>query len=120
MKKVRMLALATVLLAMSAAVLAQNPPAPPQGPPPPHGPMMGFGPMLHPGFWKNSEIAAKLNLTDAQRTQLESIFASHRDNLRSTHQQIKAAMDAVRQTLDAPQVDEAAYNANVAKLESLH
>jgi Spy/CpxP family protein refolding chaperone len=119
MKKVLILAVATMVLAMSAAMQAQNPPNHPQGPP--HGgPMMGFGPILHPGFWKDSEIAAKLNITDAQRTQLEKIFADHRDSLRASHQQVKAAMDAVRQSLDAAQVDEAAYNANVTKLQALH
>ena len=80
---------------------------------------MGFGP-IHPGFWKDSEIVTKLNLTDAQRAQLEKIFADHRENFRATHQQMKAARDAVRQSLDAAEVDEAAYNANVTKLLALH
>jgi Spy/CpxP family protein refolding chaperone len=120
MKRALILAVATVSLAMSAAMQAQNPPNPPQGPPPMHPPMMGMGPMLHPGFWKDSEIVAKLKLSDAQRTQLEKIFSDHRSNLRATHEQLKAAMDAVRQTLGTDPVDEAAYNANVTKLLSLH
>jgi Spy/CpxP family protein refolding chaperone len=118
MKKALILAVATVCMAMSAAAQAQNPPNPPLGPP--HGPMLGFGPMLHPGFWKDSEIVAKLNLTDAQRAQLEKIFTDHRGNFSATRDQIKATAEAVRKALDTDPPDEAAFNANVTKLQTLH
>ena len=66
-----------LLLAMACAAVAQDSPGQP-GPRPEggHGPerrMMRMGP---PPFdwWRNSEIAQKLNLTDQQKQQLEQTF----------------------------------------------
>ncbi len=85
------------------------------------GPPMGAipGPLFR-DFWKDSEVAAKLQLSDVQRSQLEKIFAEHRESFSSTRQQFKAAEDGVRQALGTDPVNEAAYNTSVAKLEDLH
>ncbi len=65
-----------LLLTLAGATAQNNSPAPP---PPPHMMEhfhMGMGPMGD--WWKNSDIAQKLNLTDPQKQQLQQIFSSHR------------------------------------------
>jgi len=61
------------------SLLAQTPPAPGGGP---DGPLRhGHGPGRHEGmgkWWKNSDLAKKLNLTDQQIKQLDSVFYEHR------------------------------------------
>lgn len=122
----RVLALVLVMASLgTVAGVAQTPsPTGPEAPPPHHHHPdmgMGMGPMMPPPmFWRNPEVAAKLNLTDAQRTQLEKIFADHRDTFRSNHHQLREAMQAVKAALDADPVKVDDYNANVAKVEALH
>lgn len=66
-----------------AAAQSDNAPPPDKGP---HGhgmrmPGMGGMPGFGHDWWRNSEIAQAINLTDAQTKQLNDIFASHRNNL---------------------------------------
>ena len=64
----------TFLLAVGAQ--AQPAPAPAPSAPGPHGRGMTRHEMGK--WWKNSDVAQKLQLTDAQITQLDQIFYSHR------------------------------------------
>lgn len=66
-----------------AAAQSDNTPPPDKGP---HGPgmrMHGMGgmPGLGHDWWRNSEIAQAINLTDTQKEKLNQIFGSHRPNL---------------------------------------
>jgi len=84
---------------------AQAPPAPPgagaQPPRPPRG--MGLG----GAWWKNSEVARKLELSDAQVAQIEKTFLEHRLQLVD----LRAALDKeelkLQPLLDAERPDEA-------------
>jgi Spy/CpxP family protein refolding chaperone len=73
---------ATFLLIASAAATDQSgpPPAAPNSEAPHHMHMPALGP-VGGDWWKNSEIAQKINLTDAQKQQLQQIFSDHRSNL---------------------------------------
>ncbi len=97
-------------LTLAAASAQNNSSTPP--PPPPHGGMdhfhMGMGPGPMGDWWKNSDIAQQLNLTDQQKEQLQHIFSSHRasfmdlrNNLRTEDSKLK---DLVNQ--DQPQDDQ--------------
>lgn len=101
-------------------------PAYSQGPPqrggPPRmgmagGPLLG-GPVLQGDWWRNSAIASQLQISDAQRQQLEQIFTQHRSNLSSYRQEMQAAETTLKQSLDSDPVNDAAYNASVAMLQS--
>jgi len=75
---------ATFVLIASAAAMDQSglPPATPNSdaPPPRHMHMPALGP-VGGDWWKNSEIAQQINLTDAQKQQIQQIFSDHRSNL---------------------------------------
>jgi len=81
------------------------------------GPMRG--PMLN-DLLSNSEVAAKLQLSATQRTQLEKIFADHRDIYVTTRDQMRSAQEAVHQALNTDPVNESAYNIAVANAQALH
>jgi len=78
--------LSVLLLTTGLAVAQSDTPPSPDQPGPEHkmrivmGGMPGMGGFGH-DWWRNSEIATAINLTDAQKQQLNQIFASHRPNL---------------------------------------
>ena len=78
MKIERLLLVAALFLPLT--MFAQGPPPGGPGPhrmmPPPGG---GHGMMGE--WWKNSELAQKLHLTDQQKTQLDKVFYDHRMKL---------------------------------------
>lgn len=94
------------------------------GPGGPGGP--GFG--IPPGpWWKNSQIAQKLNLTDAQVQQIESAFQQNRSNLQAANQALRQAEEAFKPLIDSDQLNDAQINAQLdavlqarANLERLH
>jgi Spy/CpxP family protein refolding chaperone len=64
-------------------------------------------------WWKNSDIAQKLNLTDAQTKQLEDAFYQHKLKLIDVGAEMEKADMKLQQMLDADTVDENAVNAQV-------
>jgi hypothetical protein len=75
----------TLALLLPLSAFAQGGPAPPEAPDPPAPPAHG-GPQMHGGmmrhemgkWWQDSELAKKLQLTDAQIKQLDQTFFDHR------------------------------------------
>ena len=100
------------LVVASATAFAQAPPAPNAGAPSgkPHH-MMHEGPMG--AWWKNSEIASKLQLTDQQVQQLENTFYQHRLKLVDLRANIEKQDLPMQQLLDAPTPNDAAILAQV-------
>ena len=80
MKIERLLLIAALFLPLT--MFAQGPPP---GGPDPHGmmpsPPPGRGHGMRGEWWKNSELAQKLQLTDQQKQQLDKVFFDHRMKL---------------------------------------
>ena len=106
-----------LLFAMASAAVAQDKPgqpAPPEGRGGPERRMMRMGP---PPFdwWRNSEIAQKLNLTDQQKQQLEQTFTQAKtqlDNLRTAAETEEVKLHTL---LNADPIQE---NAVVAQIDA--
>lgn len=64
-------------------------------------------------WWKNSNIAQKLNLTDSQIKQLEDTFYQHKLKLIDITAEMQKADMKLQQMLDADAVDESAVNSQV-------
>ncbi len=99
------------LVAVSATMVGQMPPPPNAGGP---GGKRDAG-MHHPmgAWWKNSELASKLQLTDQQVQQLENTFYQHRLKLVDLRANIEKQDLAMQQLLDAPTPNDAAIMAQV-------
>jgi Spy/CpxP family protein refolding chaperone len=107
-----------LLTLVSAVGIAQGPPVggATQGPGP-GGPggekhIMMFKRELG-AWWKNSDIAQKLNLNDSQIKQLEDTFYQHKLKLIDITADMQKADMKLQQMLDADTVDENAVNAQV-------
>jgi Spy/CpxP family protein refolding chaperone len=100
------------LVAISATMVAQTPPAPNAG-----GPGGRTDGMMHHhpmgAWWKNSEIASKLQLSDQQVQQLENTFYQHRLKLTDLRANIEKQDLTMQQLLDAPTPNDAAIMAQV-------
>jgi Spy/CpxP family protein refolding chaperone len=118
-KKLGVLLLA--LVTMTLTVWAQDNssqgggPGGPGGPPPmgghgPHGP--------GPQFWKNSDIATKLNLSSTQVTQLDAAFAQHKPNLQTNMKNMRASDQALRTLLEQDNPDQTQVNSAVNQVLS--
>jgi Spy/CpxP family protein refolding chaperone len=103
--------LLTITLALIAAMpaMAQQD-APPGGPPDRKGPggpgkMMRFGP---PPFdwWRNSELAQKLSLTDQQKQQLEQTFNQQRLQLVDLKAALEKEEIKLQELMDADNFNE--------------
>ena len=104
--KLAVAAVALTLVAASAgAVLAQG-----RGP---HGGGfgLGFGPF---GFRGMGLLAAALDLTDEQQTQIKGILSQHRDEFRAVAEQVRPKRDALQEAIVAG--DEATIRARVTDL----
>jgi Spy/CpxP family protein refolding chaperone len=106
-----------LLLAVSSLGWAQqDAPAPPPGlpgmGPGPHKQVMMYRRELG-AWWKNSKIAEKLQLTDAQTKQLEDAFFQHRLKLVDYGADMEKADMKLQQMLDADTVNESAVNDQV-------
>ena len=66
------------LILVASQLWAQGPPETSPGPPPMHGGKMVMRTRDMGKWWKNSDVATKLKLTDAQVAQLDQIFYEHR------------------------------------------
>ncbi len=103
--------LAVVVMVLAVGAFGQGaPPTPgPDGPGMRHGHGMG-------AWWKNSDIAQKLNLTDQQKQQLESTFTSNRLALIDLRAAVEREETKLEPLMSADQLDE---NAIKAQLNSL-
>lgn len=99
------------LVALSATMFAQAPPVPNAG-----GPGGRPDGMMHHAmgdWWKNSEIASKLQLSDQQVQQLQNTFYQHRLKLIDLRANIEKQDLALQQLLDAPSPNDSAILAQV-------
>ena len=73
-----------------------------------HGPET-MGPMRGPGgtWWKDSELATKLKLTDQQKQQLEQTFLDYRLKLVDLHANVERDELRLQPLMDADQLNEA-------------
>jgi Spy/CpxP family protein refolding chaperone len=110
--KVKMVLL-VMMLAGTLAVAQERTPGPP--PPGPDGrdgmmrmPRHGFGPgMGMGGWWKNSELATELKLTDQQKQQLEKTFTDYRLQLIDQRAAVEREETKLQPLMDADQIDKA-------------
>lgn len=98
--------LALVPLASTAQQLPPPPPAPPQAPlsPPPPPPAMGK-------WWKNAEVVRTLGLSDAQVTQIESVYLQHQPMLSGLRTALLQEDERLRALLESDRMDERAISA---------
>jgi len=96
-----------VLLIALMATMAWAQEGPAQGPGAPGGPPpMGMhGP--HGAWWKNSDMVAKLNLSDSQVKQLDQTFYQHRMNLIDDTAAMQKADLNLRTLMEADSPDQA-------------
>lgn len=117
MKKVVFASLAILLLCPLLA-FAQGPTPPP--PPPgaaPRSPMPPMGGVTAPPelgkWWKNSEVVAKLQLSDAQIKQIEDTFLDFRLKLIDLHAEVERQEARLQPLIEADQPDEAKVSAQI-------
>lgn len=99
---------------LTASALAQQ--TLPPLPPPPNGMLMGPKIMIHQEmgeWWKNSETAKKLQLSDGQIAQLEQICSDHRTKLASYGTEMGKQDLKLQKLLDADVPDEALIGTQV-------
>lgn len=90
--------------------------AAPLPPPPPEGPrrMKLHGPRMPLGkWWKDSEIARELQLTDAQVKQVEQTFLEHKLKLTDLRADLEKQEARLQPFLDADQPDAAQVSAQI-------
>ncbi len=78
----------------------------PGGPPPPAGHDLGK-------WWKNSEIARELGLSDAQINQIEQSFLEQRLKLIDLHAELEKQEARLQPLIEADQPDEAKVSAQI-------
>lgn len=117
--KVKMVLL-VMMLAGTLAVAQDRPGPPPRGPEGRDGMMMrmpgGPGGMGMGGWWKNSELATKLKLTDQQKQQLEKTFTDYRLQLIDQRAAVEREETKLQPLMDADQIDK---NKVSAQLDTL-
>lgn len=88
-------------LATAATAMAQDHPAgPPQGPPMEHSFHEGHG-----RWWDNPKLANEIDLKDAQKKQMDDIFAKHRQQLTDLKAKLDADEHAMRPMIEADHPD---------------
>ncbi|MGE5113064.1 MAG: Spy/CpxP family protein refolding chaperone [Acidobacteriaceae bacterium] len=96
------------VLTLTTTLCAQGPGPMPQGRGPEHmGPMPPMHGMAGGSWWKNSEVAEKLKLTDQQKQQLESTFLDYRLKLVDLRADVERQELKLQPLMDADQVNEA-------------
>ncbi len=82
------------------------------------GPMPPMPPLRGPGgtWWKDSELAAKLKLTDQQKQQLEQTFLDYRLKLVDLHADVERQELKLQPLMDADQVNEGQVSAALDSL----
>jgi len=117
--KVKMVLL--VLMLVGTLAVAQDRPGP--GPERhdgmmrmPGGPGFGPGGMGMGGWWKNSELATQLKLTDQQKQQLEKTFTDYRLQLIDQRAAVEREETKLQPLMDADQIDKAKVSAQLDTL----
>lgn len=92
--------------------------APAQGPtPPPQQPAMAPRAPMPPHelgkWWKNSDVVAKLQLSDAQIKQIEDTFLDYRLKLIDLHAEVERQEARLQPLVEADQPDEAKVSAQI-------
>ena|SRR5215469_132952 len=64
-------------------------------------------------WWKNSEIVQKINLTDTQAQQIESIFQQNRTNLEAAGHAVYQAEQALKPLINTDQLNDSQINAQL-------
>ncbi len=108
MKRIMIAAISVVLL--TGMAMAQDAPPPPGGGPGgPGGPRMERPRgMMREGmgmWWKNSELAQKLNLSDQQKQQLEKTFNDYKLKLIDLRADVERQETKLKPMMDAAQLD---------------
>jgi Spy/CpxP family protein refolding chaperone len=107
-------AIGVCIIALAGMLQAQNPPAEPAPPLPPHargGHMMVRHEMGQ--WWKNPEIASKLQLTDVQVSQLNQVFYDHKMRLIDYGAEMEKQDLKLQNLLDADQPNESQVSTQV-------
>ena len=116
--------LLSLLLLMAGLAVAQtdNPGPPDKGFRQHKMGMIGMGPM--PGmpfghdWWRNSEIAQAINLTDAQKDQLNQIFGKHRPNLIKARGDVEIEEGKLSDLVEQDQPDSGAVLKQLSTLQT--
>ncbi len=111
MNMIRVMALA---LALPMAALAQAPPTADAPAPPPFGAHGPHGPMGK--WWKDSDTVKKLNLTDTQMTQLDTLVAGKHERMMQLGQAAEAESTKLKGLLNTDALDEGLINAQLEKV----
>jgi len=102
-----------ILLLCPALAFAQGP----ASTPPPHQPGVAprapMGPPELGKWWKNSEVVAKLQLSDAQIKQIEDTFLDYRLKLIDLHAEVERQETRLQPLIEADQPDEAKVGAQI-------
>lgn len=108
-------AIGVCAVALAGMLQAQNPPADPAPPPPPPHGRGGHMMVRHEmgQWWKNPEIASKLQLTDAQVAQLNQVFFDHKMRLIDYGADMEKQDLKLQTLLDADQPNESQVSAQV-------
>jgi Spy/CpxP family protein refolding chaperone len=123
MKSLSKISFIVIVAATSAFSQSQTQSAPAnQGPPPPRHHMMEMGPgmpmMGIPGdWWRNSDIAQELNLSDQQVQALSQVFSDHRTKLIDLRASVEKEEGNLRDLLDQDQPQQDQVLSEVAKLQ---
>lgn len=125
MKTLSKLSFIFILVGALGFAQSQNPSAPPNQGPPPHHHMMGMGPGMPMGmgippgdWWKNSDIAQQINLTDAQTQQLSQIFTNHRAAFIQLRGNVENDEGKLRDLLDQDQPQQEQVLAQLGQLQA--
>jgi Spy/CpxP family protein refolding chaperone len=110
MKRTFFLLLALLFLC-PALVLAQGTPPPP--PQPGTAPRASMPPHELGKWWKNSEVVARLQLSDAQIKQIEDTFLDYRLKLIDLHAEVERQEARLQPLIEADQPDEAKVGAQI-------
>jgi len=119
-----------VMFFLPVFAMAQDPPMPPPMPPllppdsnfffyrnAPMGPMVRMRVHMPPGnWWKNSEIAQQLGITDQQRQQLEQAFVEHRMKLADLNAAVEKQEIKLQALMDTDQPPEGQVMAQLDQL----
>ena len=122
MKSLSRLSFIFIVVGVVGFAQSQTPSAPlNQGPPPRHH-MMGMGPGMPMGipgdWWRNSDIAQQINLSDTQTQQLSQIFSSHRATLIQLRGNMENDEGKLQDLLDQDQPQQDQVLAQVAQLQT--
>lgn len=105
-----------VAILVGTMAFAQDAPPPPPGPPGPGMRMRTGTPRMMGSWWKNSDIAQQLNLTDQQKQQLEKTFTDYKLQLIDQRAAVEREETKLQPLMDADQIDKAKVSSQLDSL----